>query len=115
MNELPTVYYDGGCPVCSREINFYRHRPGGESLAWVDVTQAEESALGPGLSRAAALARIHVRRSDGKVVDGAAAFAVIWSSMPGLRWLGRLLGIPPFDAIAELGYATFLRIRPLWR
>lgn len=38
MNELPTVYYDGGCPVCSREINFYRHRPGGESLAWVDVT-----------------------------------------------------------------------------
>jgi predicted DCC family thiol-disulfide oxidoreductase YuxK len=24
MAERPTVYYDGGCPVCSREINFYR-------------------------------------------------------------------------------------------
>lgn len=85
MNELPTVYYDGGCPVCSREINFYRRLPSGESLAWVDVTQAEESALGPGLSHAAALARIYVSRANGKLVNGAVAFAETWSSMPGLR------------------------------
>ena len=115
MTDRPTVYYDGGCPICAREINFYRRRQGGESLAWVDVTQADESALGPGLSRAAALARIHVRCTDGTVLDGAAAFAEIWRGMPGLRWLGRLLGVPPFGAIAELGYAIFLRVRPLWR
>ncbi len=75
MSERPIVYYDGGCPVCSREITFYQRRPGGESFAWVDVTQADEAALGPGLSREAALARMHVRRADGTVVDGAAAFA----------------------------------------
>jgi predicted DCC family thiol-disulfide oxidoreductase YuxK len=115
MTERPTVYYDGGCPVCSREISFYRRRPGGETFAWVDVSQADEAALGPGLSRAAALARIHVRRPDGGIVNGAAAFAEIWRGMPGLRWLARLLAIPPFGALAELGYAVFLRARPLWR
>jgi hypothetical protein len=35
--------------------------------------------------------------------------------LPGLRWLGRLLAIPPFGALAELGYGVFLRTRPLWR
>jgi predicted DCC family thiol-disulfide oxidoreductase YuxK len=115
MSERPTVYYDGGCPVCSREIGFYRHRNGGESFSWVDVTQADEAALGPGLSRAAALARIHVRRPDGTVVDGAAAFAEIWRGMPGLRWLGLLLGVQPFSALAAVGYRIFLRMRRLWR
>jgi len=115
MTGRPTVYYDGGCPVCSREIDFYQRRPGGKALDWVDITKADEATLGPGLSRKSALARIHVRRADGKLVDGAAAFAEIWRGMPGLRWLGRLLAVPPFGALAERGYALFLRVRPLWR
>jgi predicted DCC family thiol-disulfide oxidoreductase YuxK len=57
MAERPTVYYNGGCPICSREISFYRRRPGGDSFAWVDVTQADEAALGPGLTCDAARAR----------------------------------------------------------
>ncbi len=115
MDGDPTVYDDGGCPLCAREIKFYRGRPGGNSFAWVDVTEADEPALGAGLSREAALARIHVRRADGTVLGGAAAFAEIWRGMPGLRWLGLLLGIPPFGIIAEFGYRIFLRARKLWR
>jgi len=115
MAERPTVYYDGGCPVCTREIGLYQRSANGQSLDWVDVTQADEAALGPGLSREAALARIHVRRADGVIVDGAAAFAEIWRIMPGLRWLGLLLAMPPFGALAELGYRIFLRVRKTWR
>jgi predicted DCC family thiol-disulfide oxidoreductase YuxK len=115
MTERPIVYYDGGCPVCSREIKFYRGRTGGDTCAWVDVTQVEDSALGPCLSRADALARIHVRRADGKLLSGAAAFAEIWRGMPGLRWLGRLLAIPPFGVQGEIAYRLFLRLRRLWR
>jgi predicted DCC family thiol-disulfide oxidoreductase YuxK len=115
MLQLPVVYYDGGCPGCAREIAFYQHRPGGESFAWVDVAQAGAAEIGPGLSREAALARMHVRRADGTIVHGAAAFAEIWRGMPGFRWLGRLLAIPPFGALAELAYRVFLRVRRLWR
>ncbi len=115
MSDPKTVYYDGGCPVCAREIEFYRNRPGGQSFAWVDVTQADEAALGPGLSREAAIARMHVRRADGTVVEGAAAFAELWRGMPGFRWLGRVLAVPPFNVLAELAYRAFLRARTVWR
>jgi predicted DCC family thiol-disulfide oxidoreductase YuxK len=114
MAARPTVYYDGACPVCAREIRLYERRPGSEGFDWVDVARPE-AALGPGLTREAALARMHVRRADGTLVSGAAAFAEIWRGMPGLRWLGRLIAVPPFGALAELGYRGFLRIRALWR
>jgi predicted DCC family thiol-disulfide oxidoreductase YuxK len=81
----------------------------------VDVARVDDAALGRGLSREAALARMHVRRADGTLVSGAAAFAEIWRGMPGLRWLGRLLAIPPFGAMAEVCYCLFLRARKLWR
>ena len=109
------VFYDGGCPICSREIAFYRARPGAEGFECVDVVNSPEQALGPGLSREAALARMHVRLADGKLLSGAAAFAAMWRRMPGFRLLGRLLAIPPFGAIAELGYRGFLRVRRVWR
>jgi predicted DCC family thiol-disulfide oxidoreductase YuxK len=115
MADRPTVYYDGGCPVCSREVGFYQGRDVSDSFAWVDVARADEAALGQGLSRNEALARMHVRRADGTIVSGAAAFAEIWRGIPGLRWLGRMLAVPPFGALAELGYRLFLRARKLWR
>jgi predicted DCC family thiol-disulfide oxidoreductase YuxK len=115
MADRPTVYYDGGCSVCSREVQFYQSRDGSNSFARVDVARGDEAALGLGLPREAALARMHVRRADGTIVSGAAAFAEIWRGMPGLRWLGMLLAIPPFIALAELGYRLFLRARKLWR
>lgn len=109
------VYYDGGCPVCSREIAVYRARPGAAGFRFVDVSAADPAALGPGLTRAAALARMHVRRPDGTLLSGAAAFAEMWRRMPGLGWLGRLLAVPGVDALAEVAYRGFLRVRKLWR
>jgi len=108
------VFYDGGCPVCSREIAFYRARPGADGFEWVDVQCSGES-LGTGLSREAALARLHVRLPDGTLLSGAAAFAAMWRNMPGFKWLGRWLQLPPFGALAELGYRIFLRVRRAWR
>jgi hypothetical protein len=35
--------------------------------------------------------------------------------MPGFRWLGALLAIPPFGWFAEIGYRVFLLCRKVWR
>jgi len=109
------VYYDGGCPVCSREIDMYRARPGADAFKWVDIHLAEQEQLGPGLSRNQALARMHVRLSDGTLLSGAAAFGAIWRHLPGLRWLGRAMLLPAILAIAEVAYRGFLVVRRLWR
>ncbi len=108
-----TVYYDGACPVCSREIAHYRRQRGAESLRFVDVSQGGDPA--PDLSREAALARMHVRLPDGSLRDGAAAFAALWRSLPGWRWLGRIASLPGIAQALELGYRGFLRGRRMWR
>lgn len=115
MNGPARIYYDGGCPVCSREIAFYKARPGANGFVWVDVSCADQAALGPGLTREAAMARLHVRRDDGTLVSGAQAFAEMWRRMPGFRWLGRLLAIPPLGSLAECAYRLFLVLRKAWR
>jgi glutathione peroxidase len=111
----PQVFFDGGCPVCSREIAFYKTRAGAEAFEWVNVVDSPPQALGPGLSREVAMARMHVRLADGTLLSGAAAFAALWRRMPGFRALGWLLGVPPFGVLAELGYRGFLLCRRLWR
>jgi predicted DCC family thiol-disulfide oxidoreductase YuxK len=108
------VYYDGACPVCSREIATYRRAAGAEALCFVDVSQPD-AALAPGLTREAALARMHVRRADGSMASGAAAFAALWSALPRWAWLGRVAALPIVAPVLELGYRGFLRLRKAWR
>jgi len=115
MPDLMQVYYDGGCPVCSREVAMYRARPGADAVEWVDIHRAEPGQLGPGLSRDQALARMHVRTPEGTLLSGAAAFGALWSRLPGFRWLGRLISIPLFSGFAEICYRGFLWVRKLWR
>jgi len=114
-----TIYFDGECPVCSREIAAYRKLRGAEEFAWVNAAQAsqghDESVLGEGLSREAALARMHVRDANGQLIGGAAAFAAIWSALPQFRWLGRIASTRPALWILEPGYKLFLKVRPLWQ
>jgi predicted DCC family thiol-disulfide oxidoreductase YuxK len=110
-----TVYYDGGCPVCSREIGQYRRARGAERLDFVDVSSCEAAVLGTALTREQALARMHVRQADGRMVSGAAAFAALWRSLPGWAWLGRIAALPPVLLVLEIGYRGFLRVRKIWR
>jgi len=110
-----TVYFDGACPVCAREIGMLRRQPGGDTLQWVDVARCEPPALGPGLSPAAAMARLHVRRADGSLVSGALAFTTLWRALPGWAWAGRLLGSGPALWLLEAGYRAFLLVRRSWR
>lgn len=111
----PTVYFDGGCPVCAREIAMYRRQPGGDAMRWVDASSCGADELGPALSREAALARLHLRGTDGQLVSGAAAFTGMWRQLPRWRWLGVVFGRGWRLATLEAAYRAFLRIRRAWR
>ncbi len=107
-----TVLYDGACPLCAREIGFYRRWRGADQVAWVDVSQAPDEQLPPSLSRRDALARFHAVRADGSCVSGAAAFVALWSVLPAFRGLGWVFRPGWATALLELAYRAFLRVRP---
>ena len=109
------VFYDGGCPLCSREIAFYRRQQGAEQIAWSDVSGTSEGEMVPGLSQDEALSRFHVAKPDGSLISGGAAFAELWAVLPAFRPIGRLLRHPFFLWMLNGAYDLFLKLRPFFR
>ena len=81
------MLYDGGCPLCLREVSFLRRRDQRGRLAFVDVDAPNYNpeAWG-GISYRQAMARIHAIRSDGTVLMNVAVFREAYRLI-GLGWL----------------------------
>ena len=110
-----TLYFDGACPVCAKEIASYQQWRGAESIEWIDASRCSAQDLGSQLDRAQALARLHVRDANGHLISGAAAFVTLWRHLPALAWLTPVLSRPlVIDCLDKL-YGLFLKLRPLWR
>ncbi len=103
-----TVWYDGACPLCLREITLMRRLDRRQRIAFVDVTSDADCPL----DRETLLARFHAREAGQPIVSGAAAFAVMWRAIPVLRPLGLLARARPVLWLLERLYLQFLRIRP---
>ena len=105
-----TVFFDGNCPLCRREIALYRGLPSTLHIHWVDVSTP--TALPCGLSCELAMRRFHVRDANGQLHSGAQAFSVLWRCFAGWRVLGWLTAVPPLSWLAEAAYRLFLPVRP---
>ncbi len=108
MADRLTVWFDGGCPLCTREIAMMRRLDRKGRIDFVDVTRP---GTGCPIDRRLLLERFHARE-NGRMLSGAAAFAAMWRAIPMLR---------PFGLIArnrivlwglEALYVRFLRVRP---
>ncbi|ALL11888.1 thiol-disulfide oxidoreductase DCC family protein [Caulobacter henricii] len=103
-----TVWFDGDCPLCVREIALMRRLDKRGAIAF-------ENVAGDGscpIDRADLLARFHAREAGGPMVSGAAAFAALWRAIPVLAPFGQLARLPPLLWILERAYRGFLRLRP---
>jgi predicted DCC family thiol-disulfide oxidoreductase YuxK len=103
-----TVWFDGGCPLCRREIALMRRLDRRGRIDFVDV--ADPAGTCP-IDRADLLARFHAREGD-VMLSGAAAFAAMWRAIPLLRPLGLAARWPAIAWLLERAYRRFLRVRP---
>ncbi|MEO1159502.1 MAG: DUF393 domain-containing protein [Pseudomonadota bacterium] len=106
-----TVYYDGSCALCATEIGHYRNQDRKRQLAFVDVSKTDAS-LPAGLTRQQAMARFHVTARDGRLLDGAGAFAEVWATLPKWRWAARAATLPGAMPALNAAYSVSLLIRP---
>lgn len=108
-----TVFFDGQCPLCSREISFYKKQVGASSIDWVDLTEENIDKLPSGLNQEIAMSKFHVVTAKGKLVSGGEAFSSLWLSLPKFMWAGQLFKHNLIAPILEVAYRIFLPCRPI--
>ena len=115
MAEL-TILYDGGCPLCQREVTFLARRdqachPGEPKLAFVDIDAPNyDPSDHEGITYREAMGRIHGLEADGTVLRDLAVFRRAYELI-GLGWLYAPTRWPGVGALAELAYGLWARLR----
>ena len=82
-----TLLFDGGCPLCVREVQFLKRRDRQDRLAFVDIDAADyDPAAHAGISYRVAMGRIHAIAGSGEVLRDVAVFREAYRLI-GLGWL----------------------------
>ena len=106
------VFFNNSCNICRAEINHYK-KHSDNSVEWIDVTNNEEAQKVTSKSYKELLRRMHVIQ-DGKVIDGAESFLIIWKNVPKYNFLYKIFKIKPLFFILNIFYeiaAYFLFIK----
>lgn len=108
-----TVYFDGLCPVCRREVALYRRLVRADRVAWRDLAGDPHALAGESFDTATALELLHVRDREGRLHIGLPAHLVMWDELPVLKWLAALLRrYPRLRRAFERRYLAFTARRP---
>jgi predicted DCC family thiol-disulfide oxidoreductase YuxK len=111
-NDCLTVYFDGSCPICSKEISLYKKQKGASEIYWIDASKASLEHLPANITRSTLLKRFHVADSEGNFFVGGNAFLKLWENLTYFRILSKILSIPPLAWIVNTVYDKFLIYRP---
>ena len=106
------VFFNKSCNICRAEINHYK-KHSDNSVEWIDVTNNEEAQKVTSKSYKELLRRMHVMQ-DGRVIDGAESFLIIWKNVPKYNFLYKIFKIKPLFFILNIFYeiaAYFLFIK----
>lgn len=108
-----TVFYDGGCPVCAREMACYKRRVCDGRLSFVDISQPDFDPTPYGRTQQEFMASMHVMDARGRFFIGVEAFRALWWAMPGrfYPFMANLAGLPGIHSLARMGYDLFARLR----
>ncbi len=105
------VFFDGGCPLCSREINHYRTLHAIKMIEWIDITLEPERLQAYGFTVADAMAEFHVLDTrDSHVYKGIDGFLLLWNALPYYRYLSffcKHLHIVPLMKWAYIRFAQW--------
>ena len=96
------VFFNNSCNICSAEISHYK-KNSDKGFEWIDITNNEEAQKITSKSYKELLRRMHVIQ-DGKVIDGAESFLIIWKNIPKYNFLYNIFKIKPLFFFLNIFY-----------
>lgn len=109
------VFYDGLCPLCSREIDHYRGYDNAYRIDFIDIANPNFKPESEGLSGKDIHKKFHVKTEEGKIISGVDAFIEIWKTLEIWVPMQKLSDNSWTRPFFEAGYFVFAKIRPLFR
>ena len=106
-----TIFFDGGCPLCKREIYFLQSRNKKGYLSFIDINTSDFYLdLKYGITYKQAMERIHALKSDGSLIKDIKVFQEAYTLI-GLGWIYAPTKIPIFDKFIEFIYLIWAKYR----
>ena len=96
------VFFNNSCNICRTEINHYK-KHSKENIEWVDVTNNKEAQQITSKSYKQLLRRMHVIQ-NGKLIEGAEVFLIIWKNIPKYNFLYKIFNNKPMFFLLEIFY-----------
>ena len=106
-----TIFFDGGCPLCKREVDFLQSRNQKGYLSFIDINTSDFYLdLRYGITYKQAMERIHALKSDGSVIKDIKVFQEAYTLI-GLGWIYAPTKLPIVDKFIEFIYGIWAKYR----
>lgn len=106
-----TIFFDGGCPLCKREVDFLQSKNQKGYLKFIDINNSDFYLdFKYGITYKQAMNRIHALQSDGSIIKDINVFQEAYRLI-GLGWVYAPTKIPIFDKIFEFIYRLWAKYR----
>ena len=106
------VYFNNSCKICQSEINLYKKEKI-KNIEWIDITNNKIAERETSKSDKVLLRRLHVQH-NGKIIEGAKAFLLVWKKIPKYKFLYNFFKLPIIFNLFHFGYeiiAFFLYLK----
>ena len=104
------VFYDGGCPLCVREIGMLRRLDSKHRIHFVDIDDANFHVADYGKTYDELMAQMHGRLPDGTWIQGVEVFRRLYKAV-GFGPLVMLSRLPVIAQMLNVGYWVFAKNR----
>jgi predicted DCC family thiol-disulfide oxidoreductase YuxK len=104
------VFYDGGCPLCVREIALLRRWDRNGRILFTDIEAPEFRPASYGKTHDELMAQMHARLPDGTWLRGVEVFRRMYAAV-GFRSLVAVSRLPLISQALDAGYWLFAKNR----
>ena len=106
-----TIFFDGDCPICKREVVFLQSRNKNSYLNFIDINSSEFGHyVNYGITYKQAMERIYALKDDCSLIRDIEVFQEAYNLI-GLGWIYAPTKIPIFDKLIELIYGIWAKYR----
>ncbi|WP_355659753.1 thiol-disulfide oxidoreductase DCC family protein [Halomonas salifodinae] len=105
-----TLFYDGHCPLCLREVAWLSRHPRRQRVRLVDIQAHDFDAEALDVTFEALMGRLHLRDAEGRWYRGMDASRALYHGL-GYRRLVWLSELPGLRQLLDGGYLVFARHR----